>query len=128
MKTGSAYPSRLSVPQWRPHFVLTLLLAVIISACGGGGGGGATPPPPPPAPPPPAPSAPNSGAVYGYVFTGATAPAFAPEIYIKASNTDADDRFGWSMVALSGDTLVVGAPHEDSSATGIDGEQRKTGE
>ncbi len=42
MKTSRAYPSRLSVPQWRPHFVLTLLLAVIISACGGGGGGSVT--------------------------------------------------------------------------------------
>ena len=40
MKTSLAYPSRLSVPQWHPHFVLALLLAVIISACGGGGGGG----------------------------------------------------------------------------------------
>jgi len=37
VKTSLAHPSRLSVPQWRPHFVLTLLLAVIISACGGGG-------------------------------------------------------------------------------------------
>ena len=37
MKTSPPYPSRLSVPQWRPHFVLTLLLAVIICACGGGG-------------------------------------------------------------------------------------------
>ena len=33
MKTSPAYPSRLRMPQWRPHFVLTLLLAVIISAC-----------------------------------------------------------------------------------------------
>ena len=33
MKTSSANLSRLSVPRWRPHFVLTLLLAVIISAC-----------------------------------------------------------------------------------------------
>ena len=33
---------KMSVPQWRPHFVLTLLLAVIISACGGGGGGSVT--------------------------------------------------------------------------------------
>ena len=33
MTTGPAYPGQLSVPQWRPHFVLTFLLAVIISAC-----------------------------------------------------------------------------------------------
>ena len=42
MKTSRAYPSRLSVPQWRRHFVLILLLAVIISACGGGSGGSVT--------------------------------------------------------------------------------------
>ena len=62
MKTSPGNPSRLSVPQWRPRFVLTLLLAVIISACGGGGG--ATSPPPAP---PPTLSAPDSGA--DYVFT-----------------------------------------------------------
>ena len=44
--------------------------------------------------------------------------------YIKASNSDAGDRFGQS-VALSGDgrTLVVGTASEGSSATGIDGDQ-----
>lgn len=37
--------------------------------------------------------------------------------YIKASNTEADDWFGWS-VAISGDgnTLAVGAPAEDSKS------------
>ena len=40
MKTSPVYSGQLSVSQWRPHFVLTLLLAVSISACGGGGGGG----------------------------------------------------------------------------------------
>jgi hypothetical protein len=39
MKSSQAYPSRLSVPQWRPHLVVILLLTVIISACGGSGGG-----------------------------------------------------------------------------------------
>jgi hypothetical protein len=42
--------------------------------------------------------------------------------YLKASNTNAEDLFGLS-VALSGDTLVVGAPYEASSATGVDGDQ-----
>jgi hypothetical protein len=37
MTTRLAYRSRLSVPQWCPHLVPTLLLAVIISACGDGG-------------------------------------------------------------------------------------------
>jgi hypothetical protein len=44
------------------------------------------------------------------------------QAYLKASNTDADDRFGYS-VAVSGDTVVVSAPLEDSKATGIDGDQ-----
>jgi hypothetical protein len=38
--------------------------------------------------------------------------------YLKASNTDANDGFGYSL-ALAGDTLVVGAPGEASAATGI---------
>ena len=40
--------------------------------------------------------------------------------YLKASSPDANDEFGYS-VAVSGDTIVVGAPFEDSSATGVDG-------
>ncbi len=124
MKSSPAYPSCLSVPQWRPHFVLTLLLAVIISACGGGGSGGggatSTPPPSPPPPPPPAPSTGNSGAAY--IFTRDGAGVWSQQAYIKASNTDAGDNFGFSIV-LSGDTLAVLAPGEDSAATGIDGDQ-----
>ncbi len=46
----------------------------------------------------------------------------AQQAYLKASNTGAGDEFG-SSVALSGDTLVVGASLEDSSATGINGSQ-----
>lgn len=44
--------------------------------------------------------------------------------YLKASNTDANDWFGWSL-ALSDDgtTLAVGAPAEDSRATGVNGDQ-----
>jgi hypothetical protein len=42
--------------------------------------------------------------------------------YGKASNTDANDLFGHS-VALSGDTLVVGAPLEASATTGVGGNQ-----
>jgi RNase P/RNase MRP subunit p29 len=52
-------------------------------------------------------------------------PSFAKavlEAYVKASNTGAHDMFG-NSVALSGNTLVVGAPYEDSSATTINGEQ-----
>ena len=39
-----------------------------------------------------------------------------------ASNTDADDRFGYS-VSVSGDALAVGAYLEDSNATGVNGNQ-----
>jgi alpha-tubulin suppressor-like RCC1 family protein len=37
--------------------------------------------------------------------------------YLKASNPDANDDFG-RAVAIDGDTLVIGAPNEDSTATG----------
>ena len=46
----------------------------------------------------------------------------AQQAYIKASNTDADDWFGKS-VAISGDTMIIGAPYEDSSASGVNGNQ-----
>jgi trimeric autotransporter adhesin len=41
---------------------------------------------------------------------------------LKASNTGADDSFGES-VAISGDTVVIGASNEDSSGTGVNGTQ-----
>ncbi len=46
----------------------------------------------------------------------------AQQVYLKASNTDRFDFFGWS-VAVSGDTVVVGANAEDSSSTGVNGNQ-----
>ncbi len=61
----------------------------------------------------------NSGAVYVFRRTGST---WAEEAYIKASNTGAGDNFGFS-VSVFGDTLAVGARHESSIATGIDGAQ-----
>lgn len=64
-------------------------------------------------------SASISGAVYVFTRTGTT---WAQEAYLKASNTDAGDNFGYS-VALSGDTLAVGASEEDSGATGVNGNQ-----
>jgi len=44
--------------------------------------------------------------------------------YVKASNTDAGDWFGWS-VAISGDgkTMAIGATAEASNATGTNGDQ-----
>jgi len=64
-------------------------------------------------------SAPDAGAAYVFVRSGGT---WSQEAYVKAFNTDIGDNFGWS-VALSGDTLAVGAPLEDSNAQGIDGDQ-----
>lgn len=60
-----------------------------------------------------------SGAAYVFVRSGVT---WSQQAYLKASNIDASDQFGFS-VAISGDTLVVGAPFEDSNATGVDGGQ-----
>ncbi len=49
-------------------------------------------------------------------------------VYLKASNTGNDDLFGNVLdVSADGNTLAVGAPREDSSATGIDGSQTDTG-
>ena len=49
----------------------------------------------------------------------AVAPAFVQQAYLKASNTDNGDKFGYS-VAISGDTLVVGALSEASDGSGQD--------
>lgn len=65
-------------------------------------------------------SAPDSGAVYVYVRDNDG--VWALQAYLKSSNPDSDDQFG-AAVALSGDTLVVGAPNEASRATGIEGNQ-----
>ena len=63
----------------------------------------------------------NAGAVYLYRYDGG---AWGRQVYVKASNTDAGDRFGIT-VALSdnGDTLAVGAYEEASAATGLNGIQ-----
>ena len=76
-------------------------------------------------------SIPQAGAAYVFTRRGGT---WTQQAYIKASNTgnagEGDlpgegDQFGFS-VALSddGNTLAVGAPSEDSSASGINGNQK----
>ncbi len=60
-----------------------------------------------------------AGAVYVFVRTGGV---WVQQAYLKASNTGAGDNFGYS-VAISGDTVVVGADGEDSNATGVNGIQ-----
>src|SRR5262249_29129235 len=63
----------------------------------------------------------DAGAVYVFRRSGTT---WSQEAYVKASNTNAGDEFGFS-VALSADgsTMAVGAVSEDSSSTGINGNQ-----
>lgn len=63
----------------------------------------------------------STGGVYVFVRDGE---GWRQEAYLKASNTGREDWFG-SRLELSGDgnTLVAGAQLEDSSASGINGEQ-----
>ena len=56
----------------------------------------------------------GSGAAYVFVRNGTN---WTQQAYLKASNPEADDGFG-SSVAISGDTIVVGAPYEDGDASG----------
>jgi len=63
----------------------------------------------------------NAGAVYVFVRTGTT---WLQQTYIKASNTDAIDEFGYSVsLSADGTTLAVGARREDSVASGINGNE-----
>ena len=63
----------------------------------------------------------SAGAVYLFRFDGSV---WQQQAYIKASNTDATDFFGFSVsLSADGNTLAVGAKNEDSNGTGIDGDQ-----
>jgi hypothetical protein len=62
----------------------------------------------------------DAGAAYVFVRDGNG--SWSQQAYLKASNTDSFDGFGFS-VAVSGDTIVVGANREDSDATGVNGNQ-----
>jgi hypothetical protein len=68
----------------------------------------------------------NSASLAGavYVYTRDISDVWTQQAYVKASNTDALDGFGF-IVALSGDgnTLAVGADGESSVATGVNGDQ-----
>jgi hypothetical protein len=64
-------------------------------------------------------SALSSGAAYVFVRNGTT---WTQQAYLKASNPNSFDWFGWA-VAISGDTIVIGAPQEDSMATGVNGDE-----
>ncbi|MEE4174312.1 MAG: hypothetical protein V2I57_08680 [Xanthomonadales bacterium] len=60
-------------------------------------------------------SAPDAGAAYVFIRDGGR---WRQQAYLKASNADRDDRFGWA-VAVDGDLIVVGAPEEDGGGDGV---------
>jgi hypothetical protein len=64
-------------------------------------------------------SALGSGAAYVFTRNGTS---WTQQAYLKASNTGANDNFGFA-VAVSADTVVVGAFRESSNATGVNGIQ-----
>lgn len=61
----------------------------------------------------------DSGAAYVFVRQGTV---WTQQAYLKASNAEAGDQFG-AYVAISGDTIAVGACGEESDATGVNGDQ-----
>lgn len=61
----------------------------------------------------------GAGAVYIFIRQGST---WTQQAYLKTDFSGAGDRFGWSL-ALSDDTLIVGAPGEKSGARGVNGDQ-----
>jgi FG-GAP repeat protein len=66
-------------------------------------------------------SQPNSGAAYVFVRSGTN---WSQQAYVKASNTDTADLFGYSVgLSADGNTLAVSAYDEDSSAREINGVQ-----
>ena len=66
---------------------------------------------------------PDSGAAYVFARNGAT---WSQLDYLKASNVEAGDLFGLG-IAVSGNTIVVGAHDEDSGAVGVGGSQNNNG-
>ena len=61
----------------------------------------------------------SAGAVYVFTRAGAT---WSQQAQLKGSNTETFDMFG-SSLAIQGETLVIGAEHEASCASGINGNQ-----
>jgi len=60
-------------------------------------------------------SAADAGAAFVYTRSGST---WAQQAYLKAPNAEAGDNFG-GAIAIDGDTIVVGAPAEDSNQTSV---------
>ncbi len=63
--------------------------------------------------------APDAGAAYVFVRSGTT---WTQQAYLKASNTDPGDAFGYT-VAISADTIAVAAQREASAASGVNGDE-----
>ena len=62
-----------------------------------------------------------SGAAYVFRFSGSD---WTQQAYIKASNPDRSDNFGYSVsLSSNGNTLAVGARREDGPSTGVNGLQ-----
>lgn len=63
----------------------------------------------------------GSGAAYVFARAGGV---WTQQAYVKASNADAFDNFGRTLVlSANGQTLAVGAINESSAATGVGGDQ-----
>ncbi|MDO3388300.1 hypothetical protein QWI17_20810 [Gilvimarinus sp. SDUM040013] len=61
----------------------------------------------------------DSGAIY---IVSYSADEWAHRAFIKAPRPDENDLFGWGLgLSENGDLLAVGAPRDDSEATGING-------
>lgn len=66
----------------------------------------------------------DSALFAGAVYVFSTTNGVTQEAYVKPSNVDADDYFGHDIaLSADGSVLVVGAPHERSSSTGVGGIQ-----
>jgi hypothetical protein len=74
--------------------------------------------------PAPVPGTSEDGAVFFYERRAGADPLWSLRSVVKAPNPDTGDGFGLGL-ALSGNgrVLAVGAPFEDSAATGVDGNQ-----
>ncbi|HUS31750.1 MAG TPA: hypothetical protein VMZ53_24780 [Kofleriaceae bacterium] len=65
-------------------------------------------------------SALESGAVFVFARTNTT---WSQQAYIKSSNSDAGDEFGWAVALTgTGDMLAVGVPQEDGGSMGGGGD------
>ena len=63
----------------------------------------------------------DSGAVYVFARAGGK---WSQQAYVKSSNSDAGDQFGWSVtLSDDGNTMAVGASTESSKARGVNGDQ-----